>query len=113
MRDFINHVMTTFKTSGLPLKELAHTTGIQETRCHRLRHGLEPKATEIIKIAEGFNLTVEDFLQVQIQQEKEKARLEAFKEVYEQAEIKIAQKYGITPELMDWRLSDPKFNKAI
>lgn len=112
MKDLFTHIVTTFKTSGLTLRELSDKTGIQITRCHRLRTKEAQKGftmEELLKIADAFGITFESYTQNAITAAKERARQEAYSEIWEKAELKVAEKYGITPTVMEWRITDPKF----
>lgn len=58
MKDFINAIITSIRTDREhTLREISAATGIQITRCHRLRQGKLPDADELIRLADYYKIT--------------------------------------------------------
>jgi hypothetical protein len=116
MKDLLTATLNALKTDQTnTLREISEATGIQLTRCFRLKAGKGTiDAEEFIKLADFYTLSPESVeaarlkeLQTQLAKDHAEAVKRAYVEVYEKAEIKLAEKYGITPELLNWRLSAP------
>jgi hypothetical protein len=112
MRSLIALVTQSIKADLRTIRDISELTGIQITRVHRLKHGHEMKADEFCTLMEFYQLTPQHFLASTIEDEKQKARKEAYEEIWDKAEMMVANKFGTTPELMAWRLTDPRWNKT-
>lgn len=116
MKDLVNHIMNAIK--GQTAIAVEAKTGIHRTRVFRLLHGAEAKVWELIAIAEAYDITpmgmtlealekIKANALAEIEAVKKTATEKAFQEAYESAEIHVAKKYGMTPELMAWKLTAP------
>lgn len=119
------------------LREVSARTGVQITKLHRITNkGKRPNLDELVLIASACGIDAEmgqlyDFLRVQVAEElkpqvfaqaveearrqldadieekRKAAEAKAIAEIWERAEQAVASKYGMTPELMAWKLSAP------
>lgn len=117
-----------FKNDTRTLTELSALTGIQQTRIHRLqKKGCAMWASEYLTLIQLYQLTdsatlANDKLK-EAQLTLDKARIDAQKLVEEaqasnkanaqlyllsEMESLLAKYYGIHPDLLRWRLADPK-----
>jgi hypothetical protein len=114
MQTLLDQVTQALKSDQRTIKAIAAATGIQVTRLFRLKSkNLAMDAQEFITLAAHYGISGQATLDAQISQARQMAKEAAYLEVWHQAEHKVAQKYGITPELMMWRLTDPKFQQAV
>lgn len=115
MEQLIKATIEALKNSPMTLKEISSASGIQITRIHRLRHGKEMMASEFVALAKLFQVDPDSVAhnlmaqaKEQAEQIKKEATEKAWTEIYQNADAFVAKRYGITPELLEWRLSDPK-----
>lgn len=118
-------------------REVSERTGINITKLHRVvAQGKRPNIDELVLIASAYGIDAEmgqlyDFLRVQVAEElkpqvfaqaveearrqldadieekRKAAEAKAIAEIWARAEVAVASKYGLTPELMAWKLSAP------
>lgn len=121
-------LLEVFKNDPRTLKEITELTGIQQTRIHRLRkEGYAMWASEYLTLIQLYQLTdsatlANDKLK-EAQLTLDKARIDAQKLIEEaqasnranahlyrlsEMETLVAKHYDIHPDLLRWRLADPK-----
>lgn len=111
MYSIVQKVKQAIKTDKRTLREISALTGIQITRCHRLRNQThEMDVNELVALAQLYGIEVLEVASVE--EITAKATKDAWLAVYEKAEQRVAEKHGMTPELMNWHLSCPTIKKA-
>lgn len=111
MYSIVQKVKQAIRADKRPLREISALTGIQITRCHRLRNQThEMDVMELVALAQLYNIEVLEVASVEAITKR--ATEDAWKAVYEKAELRVAEKHGLTPELMRWHLSNPLIKKA-
>lgn len=102
MNELIQSIIERFSKDPRTLRELQKLTGINATRVYRIRNGWKASADEIVKLAELYS--IEMVQKITYEELLNNAIIQAEKHVVEKYEAIIAQKYGMTPELMKWKL---------
>lgn len=86
-------------------REIAKISGINATRLNRIYSGRAKLTAEELSTLVGiYEIKYVNQAEIKAQEIKEKA----WEEIYQSAEAQVAKRYGITPELLAWRLTDPK-----
>lgn len=110
MKELLNLIIDRLKRDqDNTLRDVASATGINTSRVFRLKSGkMEATLSELVALAEFYGITTTMQAEADISRAREEARKEAWGKVWADAELYVAQKYGVTRELMAWRLSDPR-----
>lgn len=111
MRDLVNAIIQALKDDKRTLREISASTGVNQTMLCRIRakdHSSNIEA--LIKLADYYGISA--LPTTLYNQQLEDIKRQAYLEIYEKAELKVAQKYNMTPELLAWRLTAPN-QKAV
>jgi transcriptional regulator with XRE-family HTH domain len=112
MRNQINQTLEALKADNSTYKRLEEATGIHHQTIRKIALGQrEMTVSELLTLADHYSIippaAYMTVTSESLEQMKKEAQERAFMEVYNAAEAKLAEKYGITQELLVWRLSAP------